>query len=679
MPAHAITVGKYEKTQSVPPCLPVNRLVRLAKATELCYTDENGVKCPPPGYWMELWTIIVQARGRFVELSELTAYAGEQFHIYEQHKWAAFPGFSVLADPNTGKWVALLMRQWDAQTGTQIERCDIKCGRLCPDELTLPFLSPPFRMKGRDWVGVSFGSATDPAVVYGLLDRAVRSGTRRGFTIVLDAEVPAGGVVFRASALLTRDGARKAPPDDKAPDKLREMLGLYEYGHDSFQSKCRNFYRQGMCMADYEDDAPWNGEWKHYFPTYHDMNLRQLRGYFTWRARLRRGDYQPTASSFAYVYLYELLNGIGVDSPEDTLRKMRDFEVGYLDAGIGDPGMRKYLHRWMLEFAVLHALAVEDALRCADPSMLEKDHALSVLKSPAAQTDEAVFSALCLFSDQKIASSPVVTNDKPRGEHLFAEVWRRAAGAAEDGALFQSIFGERKLFSWYPLSNAVYWERERSPDTDYILTECRSYRCRNNIWQESRYDGLSFDRDRLCALLHESDRQLRKYLKTGHYLRERPEERWAAPYAQAAINADRQAALEAARPKITIDLSGLDQIRRDALTTRDSLLTEEERQELSESERAESAAPAEHGPADSSAEPALDELQTKILTALLRGEPVKECITAQHLMPSLVADAINEALFDEIGDTVLDCDGDTLAIVEDYREDLERMLGGDNR
>ena len=39
-----------------------------------------------------------------MELSELTAYAEEKFHIREQRKWADFPGFSVLADSGTGKW-----------------------------------------------------------------------------------------------------------------------------------------------------------------------------------------------------------------------------------------------------------------------------------------------------------------------------------------------------------------------------------------------------------------------------------------------------------------------------------------------------------------------------------------------------------------------------------------------
>ena len=63
-----------------------------------------------------------------MELAELTAYAYEKYQIAEQHKWQEFPGFSVLCHPETGKWIALLMRQWDTDLGREIQRCDLKCG-----------------------------------------------------------------------------------------------------------------------------------------------------------------------------------------------------------------------------------------------------------------------------------------------------------------------------------------------------------------------------------------------------------------------------------------------------------------------------------------------------------------------------------------------------------------------
>ncbi len=35
-------------------------------------------------------------------------------------------------------------------------------------------------------------------------------------------------------------------------------------------------------------------------------------------------------------------------------------------------------------------------------------------------------------------------------------------------------------------------------------------------------------------------------------------------------------------------------------------------------------------------------------------------------------------MYDEIGDSIVDCDQDQLSLVEDYREDLIRLLGGDD-
>ena len=174
---------------------------------------------------------------------------------------------------------------------------------------------------------------------------------------------------------------------------------------------------------------------------------------------------------------------------------------------------------------------------------------------------------------------------------------------------------------------------------------------------------------------------------------------------EAVIGADRTAAEEAAKPKITIDLSGLDKIRRDAQITRDSLLTEDEMREqapepeqISEliSEQTPDPAPRQE---EQSAQlmtqaatesskgeekpaaieiPSLDDTQAQILLSVMRGEPVAGLIREKALMPSVVTDAINEALFDEIGDNVLTCEGDEITLVEDYREDLELVLEGDN-
>ena len=42
-----------------------------------------------------------------MELGDLLEYARNTYHIEEEHKWADWPGFSVLSHPDTGKWIAV--------------------------------------------------------------------------------------------------------------------------------------------------------------------------------------------------------------------------------------------------------------------------------------------------------------------------------------------------------------------------------------------------------------------------------------------------------------------------------------------------------------------------------------------------------------------------------------------
>lgn len=604
-----------------------------------------------------------------MRMAELIDYAREKYQIEEQHKWEGFPGFSVLNHPQTGKWVALLMRQWDMETGTELERCDLKCGGSSLLRFSRPYLSAPVRMPGKRWINITFDESTEPDVVFRLFDQAVAEGREHGYTVVLGSAPSEGGGHWQETPL-PFSGRTDRTEREQLPEKLREMRRLYEYGSQSAEARAENFFRQAVFMEDYEDDAPWpGGDFVRYFPTYQDLSARQLRGYFAWRAGVRRGVFQPIATSAAYLYLYELLNGVGACSPEDALEKLRAFEQGYLDSGIGDQRMRRNLRRWMLEYAVINDLPPSLTREYAEAEMTARDEALAALRRPEDCPDEEVFRALCLLGGKKIAESPVVSRDPARGQHLFSEAWRSAAAYRwQDKKLFALCFGEKKTRRWAPLSNAVYYEKKRQEDRTYVLNECRSFRCRDGLWTVRAFESLSWDRARMQGFLHEADARLRRYLKTGRYLREKPEDAWAIPFIDAVIDADRKAAIEAARPKITIDLSELEQIRRDAAGTRDSLLTEEELDEYEE--------PAPAPEEEKAAELPLDSVQVRILRGLLQGEDVTAILRANHLMPSMTADFINEALYDEIGDTVLACEGDRLTLIEDYIEDLAQLLGG---
>ena len=376
-----------------------------------------------------------------MELTDLTAYARRTWRLREERRWDEPAGFTVLSAPDSRRWVALLMRQWDTESGCWRECCDIRSGE--GPRPAAPWLTAPLRMRGPRWVGVRFTRETEPEAVFRLLDQAVGALAERPPTPapavgggVLDAphvpttdrpvgrhplmpppppttDRPVGGGVPDAPYVPTTDrpvgrhplmpppttdrpaergftpaeivleplpgdpagGAADTPLPRSGglPKRLQALVpealqilkqrfgSVWQRGED----RARDFYRQAVKLRDCEDDLPWSGEFVCYFPTYQDLNTRQLRGYFTWRAAARRGEYGPLPVSAAYLYLYELLNGIGAASPEDSLQKLRSFETGFLDAGFGDAGMRNNLRRWMPELAVVQGLPPETARQYA--------------------------------------------------------------------------------------------------------------------------------------------------------------------------------------------------------------------------------------------------------------------------------------------------------------------------
>ena len=613
-----------------------------------------------------------------MELSDLLEYAKNTYHIEEEHKWADWPGFSVLSHPDTGKWIALCMRQWDSETGELLERIDLKCEQSCLREFRAPWLTLPLRMKGYHWVGIAFTHETSETIVHTLFDRAVTYGKPRGYTVVLDQNTVPSDTVHRDTAL-PFSGSSYRPDKVNVPVEITQMRKMNSTLGDLKSVRNKTFYRQAVFMKDYQDDYPWQGDFFHYFSTYRDLNTPQLRGYFSWRTKIRKGIFEPIPLSAAYIYIYELLNGIGADSGEDRLAKIRNFVNQSVKAGIFSPSDFRTVEDWIPALGILLGLSPEIIAKYADDSFLKRDAVLEKLMKPREYSDAEVLEALKFVAGKKLDKSPVLNHE--RGAFLFAEAWRIGTETAFDSGntLFALCFGARGTTRWYPLINAVYYEEHAPEDRDYVLNSLHSLHCRNGIWTQEGYDPRNEQKSLLAAFLHEADCRFRRYLKTGRYLQEKEADAWALPIINAAIQTDRKSVLEASRPKITIDLSGLEKIRSDALTTQNSLLTETETMpdlpiEAPHTEEPDVPERIEE-PELNTALP-LDPVYVKILRKLLRDEPVQDMIREQHLMPALIADTVNELFYDEIGDTVLLCEDDRLAVVDDYREDIKQLIGG---
>lgn len=477
------------------------------------------------------------------------------------------------------------------------------------------------------------------------------------------------------------------------PDRIREMRALARHPEARAWSDARLFVEQARLMVDYEDNLPFHGEFKSYFPTYEAMSNRELRGYFTWRARVRAGEVEHTSTSFAYVYLYELLNGVGAEPGEAAFRAIESFWQKWRET---DPSMDRYVRPWLVDYVVYHGL---------DPALAmpyvgaEHDRAVAVLaraeqralaQPPARgrrkphpfgadpKATGALFDALAKLSTYRVKESRLFRDDAPALQEVTCAVFEELARYYRKGraqGLTESLFGSRHPMPHLMFASAVFYARERHADCVVELGDTCRYLCKNGIWScDALHDGGSRSA-KLGQILRAVDRRLRTALDYPHPLAEHGDPKYIAKIIDREAG-DYLAWRTAHAPRhIEIDLSKLSGIRASAAETREALLVDEERAEApGPAPQPEAPKPA---PQPETSEPdekngglGLTSEERELLEALLAGRPQTTGGA------DLLVDAINEKLFDLLGDTAVEFGPDGAPqLVEDYADDVRAALG----
>ncbi|MCD8022936.1 MAG: TerB N-terminal domain-containing protein [Lachnospiraceae bacterium] len=135
------------------------------------------------------------------------------------------------------------------------------------------------------------------------------------------------------------------------PKEYRKMRDLVSYSPFSRENEAKVFYLQAKYMENFEDDYPYEREVQYYYPTYQSLSLEELRGYFTWRTRLRHGELTKTSKTYAYIYIYELLPQIGCETKEEGLEKLIWFYELYR---VLEPQIQRYVRQWIVDYAVYY-------------------------------------------------------------------------------------------------------------------------------------------------------------------------------------------------------------------------------------------------------------------------------------------------------------------------------------
>ncbi len=537
------------------------------------------------------------------------------------------------------------------------------------------------------------------------------------------------------------------------PDQYRKMREISRWQEDPkggagrWLSEAELFYRQGLLMADFEDDCPYNGTFKSYFPTYNAMSDRQLRGYFTWRAQVRRGTVEETSTSFAFLYLYELICGIGVDDPLDGFNKIKAFWDAYRAF---EPGIDRFARVWLQDYAVFHGL---DPKLLRDSKTVMFDYALIELRraardlvpapAPSGQTptrrktseptlplppdevrEERLMAAINALSTYNLSSSRLDRSHHRDLRHVACAVYVRMAryyDTHRKTGIVASLFGEETAMPYTMFASAVFFAPERHEDCEYRLDPIHIYRCQNGFWECMRIHSSRQKSSKLGEMMRACDQRLRLALDPAHPLKEEKVPKYLAKIIDDEIVA--WLSWDAAHQpvKIDIDLTQLGHIRSAAAQTREALLIDEEREDSAsaEAEAADSGQPEAEPVTDAIVEPVVAPIRQDLtdeptisteqfgvvapllaptpafaaaapadatnklapaedtfLRALLEHNAAQATSAVAHSGKSedMLVDSINEALFDLVGDTVIEFGAAGPQIIEDYEADVRGYL-----
>lgn len=517
-------------------------------------------------------------------------------------------------------------------------------------------------------------------------------------------------------------------PRVELPEPLRQLREM-ERGLDAYLMPAgKAFVRQAEFAAAYEDDFPYEGEFRHYFPTYRCMTDEQLRGYFSWRTRVRHGDVRKTSLSFAFVHLYELINSIGpsgIVAPEDGYAALREFCGSY---GAIDDRILRYAGVWQRDYAVYHGLEAQ-----ASPAELARQEALKALmdldEGARAIGDSELFASLERLSSYRIGRSRLMGEEGPLLRAAVCDCWRTLADyyrSHRKKTLFLHLFGSFAPRPYAMFGTALFWPRAPHEDAERRLGPLELYVCKDGRWTCTSLHGSAAANREVGALLKTVDSKLRERLGFEHPLKEAALPKYAMRIIEKRIDAlvaereqraaaEERARIEAERRRIAIDFSKLSGIRAEAALSCEALLVDEER-ETDVEDRADAASgsrpPEEEtagetaARADASADgaagtasddqaaaidrtatedrdaadaaaPPFSPTETAYLRLLLEGAPADErraALQAAGISEAMMIDAVNEKTLDELGDVILEEGADGPEILEDYIEDVRGIM-----
>lgn len=441
----------------------------------------------------------------------------------------------------------------------------------------------------------------------------------------------------------------------------------------------RRFVKQAKEWEQREGEPSLYMPFMSYWPTFEQMDEAQQSWYFYWRSELRQGRYPFTDLSYIFVYLYELIQGVGWEDPEQGYNQLMELWNAYQSMF---PKLSNYIAEWVCDFVLLHKLdlpLMDIVMRSSsaksgelydlelkrilenEPSKLQLEHILTFSDYDLQRSKFYISGGRALMEDYvpKVVALVDSYLRKTTGKNLI-DTFYKGNGKTIERYLFRSAVYDAELYGrTLPLR---IFQLRKCPPLRYYITQL--IRCTENKLRElHHFKG----RLRGISLLKETQMLIERFLEKEYI-----------------------EAIKPTRPVISIDPERLATLQKDSeevrsmLTVEDELMVEDvaqnmesEVEEALEQEQVDVQDIASYTDSDREIvwdTSGLDEdwllfvgqLGQAHLEALYaiqeRSGRLNEIAEKYGTMPALLLDEINELAMETIGDLVVDGE----SIVEDY-------------
>ena len=483
------------------------------------------------------------------------------------------------------------------------------------------------------------------------------------------------------------------------PDPVREKIydmRWFASDNPNNWNESKLFYRQGKFMEDFEDDYAETQDFSMFSPSYQRLGYNELRTYFTWRTKVRRGEIPSTSLSCVFLYIYELLCGIGVSDPADGLEKImrvwRDY-VGMFSA------LDDFLPDWLRDYFIYYNLGYDFEDFVAEHDLHRFYNKMETL---------ADWGELASYDINKSK----FYNDG--NQQLMADCFDRVLDSLRKMCDARRL-NIADLFSyksggtrWHMFKRATFYHWYLQPDKIVELSDGETFACVNNIWTVASRVPYNFQKDLVGFIIKQTEAHLREtvgyktkisanrniLLKTADTLMSKGITMVDVIYA---INsAVEEFHKDLTRVVVEVDRKNLSRIREEAAETQEKLIVEDvppqkldlplnsvgrktQPTELSFTAHEENSVQENYSDSLSNEtndiwlqlKSTLTPVEILAIKSALNNENMY-AFAAQHgIMPEVLVDSINEKSMDLVGDSLLDGE---FEIYDDYKNDLMKVV-----